>query len=137
MLTWLNPETTPMETPDPTPQKHELVQAISRVLEEEDLPQFESTTETTMDRRRAQCRLEGTCFQCGNFGDNLLKCLRCPVAFHTKECLGYLFPYRGKWLCYFCKVLKQGLVNERKVIVMPNEPRPLKKLAQVVNKNKD
>jgi hypothetical protein len=76
--------------------------------------------------------------RCNTFGENLLKCIRCPAAFHARECLGYDNPlgYRGKWLCYVCKVLKFGLAAEAQAQSMPNEPRCMKKLANLSKKAK-
>ena len=60
-------------------------------------------------------RTDSKCDICHVFG-HLIKCVRCPVAFH-KECLGYVGLMwasgpRGKWLCYFCKVMKFGIACE-------------------------
>jgi hypothetical protein len=42
----------------------------------------------------------------------LISCDDCPNSYHA-ECLGYKehLP-RGKWKCYFCKVVTHGLTNK-------------------------
>ena len=54
----------------------------------------------------------------------MIKCVRCPVVFH-KTCLGCLATDgpRGKWLCYFCKIMKFGVELEHTVSSLPNEER--------------
>jgi hypothetical protein len=93
-----------------TTEKADIEAMIKKVQEEDDLPFNDSTNETSL-RPKAVHRVAAICMQCNIFGENLLKCLRCPAAFHGRECLGYDNPlgYRGKWLCYICKVLKIGL----------------------------
>ena len=48
------------------------------------------------------------CGICGASG-KMINCDDCPVAFHM-ECLGYTKQCpRGKWKCYFCKVIRHGI----------------------------
>ena len=63
------------------------------------------------------------------FGQNLIKCIRCPVAFH-KQCLGCVSQDgpRGKWLCYFCKVMKVGIEQHAEVTSLPAEKRVISEL---------
>lgn len=68
------------------------------------------------------------CYECHIFG-HLIKCYRCPVSFH-KSCLGYvglmsMSGPRGKWLCYFCKIVKFGIVNEPEILSCPKEIRAI------------
>ena len=59
-----------------------------------------------------------------------MKCYQCPVAFH-KECLK-ADGYRGKWLCYLCKVVKRGIYEESEVVSLPGEPRLCQPLARIL-----
>ena len=48
------------------------------------------------------------CGVCGGYG-KLICCDDCPGAFHA-DCLGYTKQCpRGKWKCYFCKVIRHGI----------------------------
>ena len=95
---------------------------------------IDSTNDTV--KVKPEYRADGICMSCNTYGEHLLKCSRCPVMFHGKECLGYDNPmgYRGRWLCYFCKVSKKGLLMERQVQTMPKEVRALKKVSSLVCK---
>ena len=66
-------------------------------------------------------RVEGVCLMCRVIGKSLMKCYQCPVAFH-KECLGGE-GYRGKWLCYLCKIVKKGIYEESTIVSALNEAR--------------
>jgi hypothetical protein len=75
-------------------------------------------------------RADQKCDACHVYGQSLLKCLRCPVAFH-KACLGTSTDGpRGKWLCYFCKVMKFGVDYEDTVSSLPKEKRMISKLKE-------
>lgn len=61
-----------------------------------------------------------------------MKCYQCPVAFH-KECIG-VEGYRGKWLCYLCKIVKKGIYEEKEIVSAPKEPRLCLKLSKMLLK---
>jgi hypothetical protein len=59
----------------------------------------------------------------------LISCDDCPTAYHA-ECLGYTqhLP-RGKWKCYFCKVIRHGIPN-KVTRLAPNQSPVCDKLAE-------
>jgi hypothetical protein len=59
-----------------------------------------------------------------------MKCYQCPVAFH-KECLGGE-GYRGKWLCYLCKIVKKGVYEESTIVSALKEARLCSKLSKML-----
>jgi hypothetical protein len=61
--------------------------------------------------RKADDKHVSECAICYSSG-TLICCDDCPTAFHA-ECLGYLqhLP-RGKWKCYYCKVIRHGIPNK-------------------------
>ena len=59
------------------------------------------------------------CGMCKESGIRLISCETCPVSYHS-TCLGYDKAPRGKWKCYFCKIVKYGIQGNISKIA-PNE----------------
>ena len=63
----------------------------------------------------------GFCHEQGTLQNKLVCCEDCPSSYHS-ECLGYQSAKqcpRGKWKCYYCKVVKHGAAFVQKLA--PNE----------------
>lgn len=76
--------------------------------------QIQGSTRKIADERNVnECVI---CFGSGT----LICCDDCPSAFHS-DCLGYYqhLP-RGKWKCYFCKVIRHG-IPEKVTRLAPNQ----------------
>ena len=59
-----------------------------------------------------QNQTERECCICFVKHHKLISCDDCPCMFHS-ECLGYTSHLpRGKWKCYFCKVIRHGIPNK-------------------------